>query len=71
MGDGMGNNAGSSLGIGAIQCCWQGTREVSIRPSGSLLRDTDVLTHSLGVVGGARCAVSSLCDAFPRSFNDH
>ena len=44
---------------------------VSIRPSGSLLRDTDVLTHSLGVAGGARCTVSHLCDVFPRSLNGH
>ena len=39
-------------------------------PSGSLLGDTDVLAQSLGVAGGARCAISSLCDAFNRSFND-
>ena len=26
-------------------------REVFVRPFGSLLRDTDVLAHSLGVVG--------------------
>ena len=71
VGGGMGNSAGSSFGIRAIQYCWQGTREVQVRPSGSLLRDTDMLTPSLGVAGGANCTVSSLCDAFPRSFNGH
>ena len=67
----MGPSAGGPFGVGAVQCCWQGAQGVSVGPSGSLLGDSDVLAYSLGVAGEARCVVSSLCDAFPRSFNGH
>ena len=70
-GGGMGHSAGGPFGIGAVQCCWPGAQTVSVRPDGSLLRGFDVLAYSLGVAGEARCAVSSICDAFPRSFNGH
>ena len=70
-GGGVGPSAGGPFGVGAVQYCWQGAQGVSVRLSGSLLGDSEVLAYSLGVAGEARCAVSSLCDAFPRSFNGH
>ena len=57
-GGGMGHRAGGPFCVGAIQCCWQGVQGASVRPSGSLLRDSDVLAKSLGVAFQDQCMKS-------------